>query len=63
MLRKNLKLDMTIDDIYLTLDKKTYYMEDFTKVKVNTYWPLDKDIELYLVLINNNKLIQTLYSK
>lgn len=54
---------MTNNDIYLTSDKKTYYMEDFAKVKVNTHWPLDKDLEPYLVIINNNNLIQTLYSQ
>lgn len=53
-------------DKYLTPELKSYYMKDFEeKVIPNTdsSWKLDEGILEYLKKINENPMIQTLYSK
>lgn len=50
-------------NFYLTEQHKSKYMLDFEKVRSSKFWPLDDGIESFLVNINSNSNIQTLYSK
>jgi len=55
-----------MEDIYLTPELKAYYMKDFTENVLNCqddFWKLDADLINALTAINENKNIQTLYSK
>ncbi|MBL4861788.1 MAG: hypothetical protein JKY09_02065 [Crocinitomicaceae bacterium] len=55
-----------MEDIYLTLESKEYYLKDFNEnvltCKDNT-WRLDQGLRDLLIKINTNGNFQTLYSK
>lgn len=53
-------------EIYLTADLKRYLMNDFnTNVlkEANSFWKLDDGVKDFLIQINSNNNIQSLYSK
>ncbi len=53
-------------EIYLTPELKAYYMDDFNNndlKEIDPFWKLDDGIKDYLISINNNPNIQTLFSK
>lgn len=52
-------------NIYLTEKRKSFYMNDFKNLldcKLE-FWEVDKDIKNFLIKMNENISIQTLYSK
>jgi hypothetical protein len=54
------------DDLYLDEDKKSYYMLDFKNLLAyngSDFWDIDNDLSNLLININQNKNLQTLYSK
>jgi hypothetical protein len=52
-------------DIYLTPERKAYYMADFARVLQydSPAWELDRELQEVLTCINANPRIQTLYSQ
>lgn len=53
-----------MNEIYLSKQSKKIYLEDFERLLLNDnpFWNIDEEIKSYLIKINNNENIQTLYS-